>query len=104
MRSAPHLRGQLVVVDGRVLIQKLRRGKWVAAATTAYLALGAAAHAVPAGYLALLAITADPGANYPFVFPLGVITVIAVGVPLIGAAGAYVLTSSQPKRLGTSAL
>ena len=72
--------------------------KLIAATTTGFFALGAAALALPAGYLALIAITSDPGANYPIVFPTWSIVCLVVGVPSIGACAAYLLTTAHGER------
>ena len=75
-----------------------RTRKRIAATTTGFFALSAAALALPAGYLALIAITSDPGANYPIVFPAWSIACLGLGVPSIGACAAYVLTTAQDER------
>lgn len=72
-----------------------RTRKRIAATTTGFFALSAAALALPAGYLALIAITSDPGANYPIVFPAWSIACLGLGVPAIGACAAYLLTTAQ---------
>lgn len=74
----------------------------IAATTTGFLALGAALLALPAGYLALLAIMADKAAGYPFVMPLETATILLLGVPLLGSAGAYLLTSKETNQLARS--
>lgn len=77
-----------------------RTRRWIAAATTGFLAFGAALLALPAGYLALLAITSDRTAEYPFVLPLAPTATLVIGVPVIASLAAYLLTSSQPENLG----
>ncbi len=72
-----------------------RTRKRIAATTTGFLGISAAALALPAGYLALIAITSDSGANYPIVFPAWSIACLAIGIPIIGSLGAYLLTSTQ---------
>ncbi len=78
-----------------------RTQRQITAATTGFLALGAAALAIPAGYLALFAMASDPGADYPLVFPIDSLGTLAIGVPLIGAAGAYGVTRSSPRRIAS---
>ena len=72
--------------------------KRIAATTTGFFAMSAAALAIPAGYLSLIAINSDPGANYPFAFPAWSIACLVFGVPSIGACAAYLLTTAQDER------
>lgn len=77
-----------------------RTRKRIAATTTGFFAMSAAALALPAGYLALIAIRADPGSNYPIVFPVWSIASLSLGIPAIGALVAYLLTTAPDEHMG----
>ncbi|MEE9414429.1 MAG: hypothetical protein V3V01_04025 [Acidimicrobiales bacterium] len=68
----------------------------IAAATTGFLALGAALLALPAGYLALIAIMADRSAGFPFVVPATTLAGLLIGTPVIATIGTYLLTGRNP--------
>ncbi len=77
-----------------------RTRRLVSSATAGLLALTAALLAVPAGYLALLAVMSDPKAEFGFVVPVQAITAIAIGIPVLAATGAWLLCGREPKHLG----
>jgi putative ABC transport system permease protein len=69
-----------------------RTRRRIGAATAFLLAATASVLAIPAGYLGLVAVMADPTGEYGLVFPIGVLTLVCVGFPTIAAAGAWLLT------------
>ncbi len=77
-----------------------RTRRLISSATAGLLALTAALLAVPAGYLALLAVISDPNTELGFVVPVEAIAVVAFGIPTLAAIGGWLLSGREPKHLG----
>ena len=76
-----------------------RTSRWIGAATAAGMVIVAVVVAVPASFLALSSVYLNPDENFDFTIPWLELGVVGVLLPLVAAAGGWLLTTTKVQRV-----